>query len=96
MTRIMQTIDEARGRSVGVGATAYRDETLLHFDGHALIEDETFALPVVISEFLLVGGNSAVKLEDAVETFPLKKRGRLFAPDAASAIHQHSFLSQIL
>ena len=74
MTRIVQTIDEPAGRPPRMRAAPNLHEPFFHPDGHPLIEDETFPLPVFVSELLLVGCDSAVKLEDVLESFAPEKR----------------------
>ena len=95
MTGIVQAIDEPARRSPGMGAPPDLHQPFFHAHRHSLIENETFALPVFVSEFLLIGGDPAVKLKDAVESFPLEKGGRPSRKGAASAIHQDRFLLQV-
>ena len=68
VTRIVQTIDEARGGPVCMSAPADRHKPFFDFDGHSLVKDETFALPMLVSELLLIGHDSAVQLIDRFES----------------------------
>ena len=72
VTGIVQAIDEPAGGAAGVRASTDLDQTFFDSHGHPLIEDETFSLPMFVSEFLLIGGDPAVKLKDTPETLPLK------------------------
>src|SRR4051812_42826967 len=96
VTRIVQTIDEPAGWSARVGAAPDLHQPFLHPHRHPLIEDKTFALPVLVTELLLVGGNPPVKLKDTPKTFLSEKGGSFLAADAAGAIHQHRFVLQVL
>ena len=74
MTRIVQAIHEAAGRPVGVRASTDLDQAFFHAHRHPLIEDETFALPMFVPEFLLVGEDAAMQLKDVFETFAAQER----------------------
>jgi len=74
VTRIVQAIDEPAGRSPGMRAAANLHEAFFHPDGHSLIKDETLSLPVFVTKLLLVGRDSAMELEDALEYFAAEKR----------------------
>ena len=74
VTRIVQAIHEAAGRPAGVRAFADLHQAFFHAHRHPLIEDETFPLPVLVPEFLLVGENPAVQLKDVLKTFAAQKR----------------------
>jgi len=67
VTRIVQAIHESAGGAIGVRATADLHEPVVNSHRHALIEDETFALPVLIPELLLVCHDAAVQLENILE-----------------------------
>ena len=73
VTRIVQAIDEAAGRPAGMRASADLDQAFFHAHRHPLIEDKTFALPVLVPEFLLIGEDTAVQLKDVLETFAAQK-----------------------
>ena len=96
VTRIVQAVHKPARRARGVRAAADLHQAFIDPHRHALIENETFALPVLVPELFLVSRDSAMKLKDAVETFLFKKGGRLFAPDAPGAIHQDCFVLQVL
>jgi hypothetical protein len=74
VTRIVQTIYEAAGRLAGVRASADLNQVLFHAHRHPLIEDKTFALPVLVPEFFLIGENPTVQLKDVLKTFAAQKR----------------------
>jgi hypothetical protein len=74
VTGIVQTIDEPAGGAAGMRASADLDQTFFHPHGHPLIENETFPLPMFVSELLLVGRNSPVKLKDLFESLVSQQR----------------------
>ena len=67
MTGIVQAVHEAARGPAGMRASADRHEAFVHAHRHALIEDETFTLPVLVSELLLIGNDPAVQLVDILE-----------------------------
>ena len=63
-------------------------------DGHALIEDETFALPVFGSDLAVIVHDAAVQLVDVFEAMVTEQRRGFFAADASGAVHQHFLVFQ--
>jgi hypothetical protein len=96
VTGVVQTIDEPARWSSRVRATPDLHQSFLHPHRHPLIEDKTFALPVLVTELLLVRGDPAMKLKDTPKTLLPEKGGSFLAADAAGAIHQHRFFLQVL
>jgi hypothetical protein len=74
VTRVVQAIDEPARRSPCMCAPPDLHQAILHAHGHSLIENETFALPVFVSEFLLIGGDPAMKLKDVTKPLASQKR----------------------
>ncbi len=73
MTRIVQAIDEPAGGSPGMRAAPNLHQPFFHPHGHALIKDETLSLPVFVSKLLLVSRDTAMELEDVLESLAPKK-----------------------
>ena len=74
MTGIVQAVDESAGRPGRVSATTDLHEIFFHSHRHPLIEDETFSLPMFVSELLLVSRDPAVKLKDFLESLAPQQR----------------------
>lgn len=64
MARVMQAIGKSTRRLARMRAAANLHETVVDPNGHALVEDEAFAQPMLVSELLLVTDNPAVELKD--------------------------------
>ena len=95
MTGVVEAIDDAIRRATGVRAAAEGDERFIDADGHALVEDETFAKPVLIPILLLVAHDAAVELIHVAKAVAAEEGGGFFAADAAGAIHEDFAFLQV-
>ena len=92
MTGIVQTIDEAASRPIGMSAAPHLNQPFFDPGRHPLIEDKTFALPMLVTELLLVGHDSPAQLINIRKSARAEKRRRFLTTDAARAIHKQGLV----
>ena len=74
VTGIVQAIHKPARRFSGMRATPDLHQPVVNAHRHALIEDETLALPMLIPELLLIRHDPAMQLEDVLEATLAQQR----------------------
>lgn len=74
MAGVVEAVHKSVCRGTGVGAASDVFDGLRRWHRHALVEDKTFSLPVLCSDFMVVVHDASVQLVNPVEAVVPKER----------------------